>query len=144
MKTAEFHWTPHYKSWQTGATVPLQRGKKRPNGLNVAIWALLEAGRDDLAPFLFGEETMESNGVALPHFDPGEAEPPSMDDMALIERAMHLGFHSVGMPYTCTGCEAWFVQYGIRHDGSVQHDTLLGTDIGMAQVRRKIVDEGSR
>lgn len=86
----------------------------KPNGYRVAIDALAEVGRLDLGRFLFSSQNL-TNTVYIPHFD-GVINPPIIiEDIALIEKAMRIGFASVKDDYSCTGCEVIFRNHGVTH-----------------------------
>ena len=91
---------------------------------SVARAALMEVGRLDLAMYIFGS-------CELVHFDDnahdyhfhlkgmGPLPVPSLDDLALIERSMALGFHAADRTYACVTCERAFQRHGIVHMSDV-------------------------
>ena len=87
---------------------------------SVARAALMEVGRLDLATYVFGHD-------ALVHFDDNEngnhkqlrhyivLPQLRVEDLALIERAMAIGFHATHETYACTECENSFGRFGVNH-----------------------------
>lgn len=93
-----------------------------PNAFSVSISALLEIGRDDLIRVLQGwiDDAFDPKGnkfgAILPHFDRSWfAGMLTLDDLAVIERAMALGYRAIGAKYACTACEFTFQEYGLDH-----------------------------
>ena len=101
-----------------------------PDAFDVAIEALLEISRPDLANCLFGQ-------AGVVHFDQPSViaqftvrrkydridfnhtlwEWPikSIADLALIEKAMRIGLSAANKEYTCAECEKIFEVYGLSH-----------------------------
>jgi hypothetical protein len=89
----------------------------------VARAALLECSRPDLAWYLFSYSDTEK--PPTPHYDNSAASfsgipdgyhsAPCLTDLALIERAMAIGFRSAGLRYECSACETHFRSYGVTH-----------------------------
>lgn len=84
------------------------------NGHRVAVWALAEVGRLDLAQYIHGEVSTRS---IVPHFDaPWERDQPEipLEDLALIERAMAIGFKTTPAKYHCATCDEQFEIAGVK------------------------------
>lgn len=93
-----------------------------PNAFNVTVAALLEVNRADLTrvlqPMVDDAYTPSNRAfrAILPHFDRSWfAGTLSLDELALVEKAMSIGYQAIGAKYSCPACEWTFEDYGLSH-----------------------------
>lgn len=92
------------------------------NGFKVTVDALAEVGRLDLVDALVGGGPSSPHyyGFTVAHFYYG-SKVTSIYDLALIEKAMRLGYAKLKIPYECGPCEEQFALHGVSHGPDLIH-----------------------
>jgi hypothetical protein len=90
------------------------------DGLSVARDALLEVGRPDLCRELIpvDHSAIDSEWWGTPHLR--DYTMISLRELALLEKAMRIGYAATDRSYECDACENMFNAAGIVHAGDLR------------------------